>query len=167
MQLSSGDAEGLGWRKQTRREIFLAGMEQVVPWRQLLALNEPRYPTSGRRGRQPYALANMLRIHLSQQWYALSDPGMEEPLRDISSIRRFVLLSGLHRVQWISDPVELFDQVSLFFRDPLSSASIRVARQRVDASYALTISDPAGLASLLRERAIFQSLDYGRLSTAG
>ncbi|KGE52328.1 transposase [Xanthomonas axonopodis pv. vasculorum] len=28
MQLTFGDAEGLGKRKQTRREIFLAEMEQ-------------------------------------------------------------------------------------------------------------------------------------------
>jgi IS5 family transposase len=51
MQLPFGDAEGLGKRKQTRREIFLGEMEQVVPWKSLLALIEPHYPTSGRRGR--------------------------------------------------------------------------------------------------------------------
>ncbi|ATB58993.1 transposase [Xanthomonas citri] len=78
MQLTFGDAEGLGKRKQTRREIFLAEMEQVVPWQQLLGLIALHYPTSGRPGRQPYALATMLRIHLLQQWYALSDPAMEE-----------------------------------------------------------------------------------------
>lgn len=31
MQLAFGDAEGLGQRKRTRKEIFLAEMEQVVP----------------------------------------------------------------------------------------------------------------------------------------
>ncbi|OLI63127.1 transposase [Xanthomonas oryzae pv. oryzae] len=30
MQLTFGDAEGLGKRKQTRREIFLAEMERIV-----------------------------------------------------------------------------------------------------------------------------------------
>ncbi|MEA5188385.1 IS5/IS1182 family transposase, partial [Xanthomonas fragariae] len=62
MQLTFGDAEGLGKRKQTRCEIFLAEMEQVVPWRHLLGLIAPHYPVSGRPGRQPYALATMLRI---------------------------------------------------------------------------------------------------------
>jgi len=95
MQLTFGDAEGLGKRKQTRREIFLAEMEQVVPWKSLLALIEPHYPTSGRRGRPPYALPTMLRIHLLQQWYALSDPGMEEALHEIASMRLFARLSGL------------------------------------------------------------------------
>ncbi|OLI43471.1 transposase, partial [Xanthomonas oryzae pv. oryzae] len=61
MQLTFGDAEGLGKRKQTRREIFLAEMERIVPWKRLLALIEPHYPVSGRPGRQPYALARMLR----------------------------------------------------------------------------------------------------------
>ncbi|AMV01830.1 IS5 family transposase [Xanthomonas citri] len=95
MQLTFGDAEGLGKRKQTRREIFLAEMEQVVPWQQLLALIAPHYPVSGRPGRQPYALATMLRIHLLQQWYALSDPAMEEALHEIPTLRRCAQLGGL------------------------------------------------------------------------
>ena len=77
MQLSFGDAGHTGKRKKTRREIFLAEMEQVVPWSALLALIAPHYRMLGQRGRQPYPLATMLRIHFLQQWYALSDPGME------------------------------------------------------------------------------------------
>ena len=98
MQLTFGDAEGLGKRKQTRREILLAEMEQVVPWQQLLGLVAPHYPVSGRPGRQPYALATMLRIHLLQQWYALSDPAMEEALHEIPTLRRFAQLGGLDNV---------------------------------------------------------------------
>ncbi len=62
-------------------------MEQVVPWQQLLALIAPHYPVSGRPGR--------LRIHLLQQWYALSDPAMEEALHEIPTLRRFAQLGGL------------------------------------------------------------------------
>lgn len=51
MQLTFGDAEDVGLRKQTRRELFLAEMEQVVPWQALLALMEPHYPKLGRAGR--------------------------------------------------------------------------------------------------------------------
>ena len=40
-------------KKQTRRERFLAEMEAVVPWSALLAVIEPHYPTTGRRGRPP------------------------------------------------------------------------------------------------------------------
>ncbi|MEQ7487492.1 IS5 family transposase, partial [Xanthomonas campestris pv. campestris] len=53
---------------------------------------------SGRPGRQPYALATMLRIHLLQQWYALSDPAMEEALHEIPTLRRFAQLGGLDNV---------------------------------------------------------------------
>jgi IS5 family transposase len=36
-------------KKQTRREKFLAKMEDVVTWTRLPALNEPHYPKAGRR----------------------------------------------------------------------------------------------------------------------
>jgi IS5 family transposase len=75
--------------------VFLAEMDQVVPWKALLALIEPHYPKMGRPGRQPYALATMLRIHFLQQWYALSDPAMEEALVDTPVMRRFAQLGGL------------------------------------------------------------------------
>jgi IS5 family transposase len=79
-------------KKQTRRERFLLEMEAVVPWSELLAVIEPHYPKSGGRGRPPMTLATMLRIYFLQQWYALSDPAMEEALYEIESMRRF---SGL------------------------------------------------------------------------
>ena len=62
MQLSFGDAEQQGQRKRTRKEIFLAEMDQVVPWKDLLALIAPHYPKLGQPGRQPYPLETMLRI---------------------------------------------------------------------------------------------------------
>ena len=95
MQLTFGDAEDLGQRKRTRREVFLTEMDQVVPWKSLLALIEPHYPKLGRAGRQPYPMATMLRIHFLQQWYALSDPAMEEALHDTPVMRRFAQLGGL------------------------------------------------------------------------
>ncbi|QBG90401.1 IS5 family transposase [Xanthomonas oryzae] len=91
MQLTFGDAGDLGKRKQTRREIFLAELEQVVPWQQLRVLIAPHYPVSG----WPYALATMWRIHLLQRWYALSDPAMEEVLHEIATLRRAAQLGGL------------------------------------------------------------------------
>jgi len=91
-QLSFGDAEYAGKRKRTRREVFLAEMDQVVPWKSLLNLIEPLYPVAG-RGRHPYPLATMLRIHLMQNWFGLSDPAMEEALYEVASMRQFAGLS--------------------------------------------------------------------------
>ena len=91
-QISFSDAEYAGKRKKTRREVFLAEMEAVVPWKALLELIEPFYPNAG-RGRRPYPLASMLRVHLMQNWFALSDPAMEEALYEIASLRAFADLS--------------------------------------------------------------------------
>lgn len=52
-------------------------MEKVVPWPELVALVSPYLP-EGKRGRPPFPCETMLRIHFMQQWYALSDPAMEE-----------------------------------------------------------------------------------------
>jgi transposase, IS5 family len=64
MQLTFGDAEGQ--RKRTWRKTFLVEMEQVVPWKALLALIEPHYPKHDRPIRQPYRLATILRVRLAQ-----------------------------------------------------------------------------------------------------
>ena len=46
------------------------------------------YPLAG-KGRKPYPLSTMLRIHFLQHWYGYSDAGMEEALHDIPMLRRF------------------------------------------------------------------------------
>lgn len=84
--------EYAGKRKQTRRERFLAEMDQVVPWAGLLGLIEPFYPKAG-GGRRPYPLETMLRIHLLQNWFSLSDPAMEEALYEITPMRQFARLT--------------------------------------------------------------------------
>jgi IS5 family transposase len=66
-------------------------MSAVVPWSLLEALIEPHYPKVGPQGgRRPFALGVMVRIYCLQQWYNLSDPGAEEALYDIQSMRAFV-----------------------------------------------------------------------------
>jgi IS5 family transposase len=89
-QLGFGDYEQTTARKRTKRERFLAQMEAVVPWKALTDLIEPHYPKTGSKdGRPAYPLATMLRIHLMQQWYDLSDPAMEDALIEVPTMRRF------------------------------------------------------------------------------
>lgn len=75
-------------RKQTRREVFLAQMDAVVPWERFEQLILPYYPVAG-RGRRPYPLRAMLKIHFMQQWFGLSDPAMEEALWETPLLSRF------------------------------------------------------------------------------
>jgi transposase, IS5 family len=89
-QLGFGDYEQSRAKKRTKREKFLVGMEAVVPWKALIDLIEPHYPKTSRKGgRPPYPLETMLRIHLMQQWYDLSDPAMEDALLEVATMRRF------------------------------------------------------------------------------
>jgi transposase, IS5 family len=74
--------------RKSRRELFLDEMEQVVPWRELEALVEPHYPKAG-NGRRPVGLAIMLRTYFMQQWFNLSDPGVEEAFYESGTLRRF------------------------------------------------------------------------------
>jgi transposase, IS5 family len=83
---ASAAYEGKG--KVTRRERFLSEMDQVIPWGSILALIEPHYPKTG-NGTQPMPMQRMLRIYFMQQWFNLSDPGMEDSLYDSESMRRF------------------------------------------------------------------------------
>jgi len=87
MTLSASGFDQYG--KRTRRAAFLAEMERVVPWRELCALIEPFYPKPG-NGRRPIGLERMLRIYFLQQWFNLSDPGVEEALYDSLAMRSFV-----------------------------------------------------------------------------
>ena len=77
------------YTKKTKRALFLAEMEQVVPWGELCALIEPHYPKAG-NGRPPIGVERMLRIYFLQQWFNLSDPGVEEALYDSLVLRQFV-----------------------------------------------------------------------------
>src|SRR5947208_2740050 len=76
------------YTRKTRRAIFLEEMEQVVPWRELYALVAPHYPQPG-NGRPAVGLERMLRIYFLQQWFNLSDPGVEEALYDSVVMRQF------------------------------------------------------------------------------
>ena len=55
-------------KRRTRREIFLEKMEGLIPWQQLEDRIEPFYPKAG-RGRRPYPLGVMLRVHCVQLFY--------------------------------------------------------------------------------------------------
>lgn len=93
-QLSFSELEYLAKRKTTKKERFLAEMEQVVPFNRLESIIEPHYAKPGPKGgRPPKPLSNMLRVYLMQNWFGYSDPGMEEALYDIEALRRFADMS--------------------------------------------------------------------------
>jgi IS5 family transposase len=69
----------------------LERLERLIDWEQLGSLVSPlRNPGQGAPG---YPALVMLKALLLQQWYGLSDPGLEEALGDRLSFRRFVGLA--------------------------------------------------------------------------
>ena len=87
-QTFSSQAAFEKYGRKSRREMCLDEMELVVPWAELQALIEPHYAKAG-NGRRPVGLSIMLRIYFLQQWFNLSDPGVEEALYESSVLRRF------------------------------------------------------------------------------
>jgi IS5 family transposase len=79
--------------KRTRKREFLDQMNRVVPWVALVELVAPHAP-EGKKGRPPFAVETMLRIHFMQQWFTLSDPAMEESLHDVPLFREFAGLDN-------------------------------------------------------------------------
>src|ERR671932_701464 len=106
-QRSFAEAEYAGKKKQTRRDKFLAEMEQAVPW------------------------ARMLRVYFVQQWYGLSDEGLEDALYDSQALRRFAgielnrdpipdattVLHFRHWLEWHELTKGLFDEVSAMLEE--------------------------------------------------
>jgi IS5 family transposase len=91
-QMTFADAEYVGKRKQTRKELSLIEMDRVVPWKGLITLIEP-HCSNGDGGRPSYSLMAMLRVHLLQNWFGYSDPAMEEALYETTILRQFARLS--------------------------------------------------------------------------
>ena len=88
-QPTFSDLEYQAKERKTRREVFLERMDELVRWQSLEECLRPFYPKAG-KGRRPYPLAVMLRIHCVRLFYNLSDPGMEDLLYEAESVRRFV-----------------------------------------------------------------------------
>ena len=78
-------------KKKTRREEFLDTMDQMIPWKDWVALIEPYYP-SGKRGRPTRGIETMLRMYLMQNWFNLSDAAMEDTVYDSYAMRSFMHL---------------------------------------------------------------------------
>jgi transposase, IS5 family len=72
---------GMGRNARLER---IAGLIDWVPIERLVGKVRP-----GETGRPPYRPLSMVKALLLQQWYGLSDPGLEEALLDRVSFRRF------------------------------------------------------------------------------
>ena len=82
------------YRKTLRCEKFLNQMDQVVPWKKLCAIIKP-FHKRPKTGRKPIEIERKLRILCLQQWYNLSDPGVEDAIYDRNSFQKFLSIDIL------------------------------------------------------------------------
>jgi len=104
-QLTFAEAEYNIKKRKTRREKFLDRMEGLIPWVKFEQQLAKKY-SKGKVGRKPYPLSIMLRIHIMQLFYNLSDPAMEDSLYEIESMRRF---AGLRLSDSIPDETTMLN----------------------------------------------------------
>ena len=94
-QQSFGDLEYANRRQRTKREEFLDAMEMIVPWKHWIELIRPHY-YNNKRGRPPIGIETMLRMYLLQNWFQLSDIGIEDAIYDSYAMRRFMRIDFMH-----------------------------------------------------------------------
>jgi len=73
---------------RTRKKAFLEQIERIVPWSEWLGMIKPHY-YKGERGNKPYDLERMLRIHLIQNLYDLSDEKTSDEVQDSRAFSEF------------------------------------------------------------------------------
>ena len=88
-QQTFSDIEYSNRKKKTKKEEFLDAMDQIIPWEQWVNLIKDHYP-SGKRGRPPRGIETMLRMYLLQNWFNLSDVGVEDAIYDSYAMRSFM-----------------------------------------------------------------------------
>ena len=114
-QKGFGDLEAMG---RVPEGHFLKKVDGQINWRPFEKLLEPLYhPSLGRPSHPPLVMFKAL---LLQQWYGLSDPGLEEAICDRLSFQRFLGLS-------LKDPVP--DETRICrFRTMLAQADLGECR---------------------------------------
>jgi IS5 family transposase len=122
LSLADGLVEGAGRNRQLER------IAALVDWSSFQKLLGEVYAAPV--GRPSYGPLVLLRCLLLQQWYRLSDPGLEEALSDRLSFRRFVGLA-------LADPVPDHSTLSRFrselIRRGLSERLLAELNRQLDA----------------------------------
>ena len=76
-------------KKKLRCERFMDEMNAIIPWNKIIELIQP-YHDENELGRKKRDLLLKLKMYFLQQWYGLSDPGVEEAVYDRISFQKFL-----------------------------------------------------------------------------
>lgn len=76
-----------------RTQAFFDKCDRLIPWKELASSLKDLYGEHEEGGRPPWPVLLMVKCLMLQKWFGLSDPQLEEMLKDRLSFRRFVGLS--------------------------------------------------------------------------
>lgn len=82
---------------RTKKKEFLEQIERIVPWGEWVAMIKPHY-YKGERGNKPYELEKMLRLHVLQNLYDLSDEATSAEAIDSRAFSEFCGVDSSNQV---------------------------------------------------------------------
>ncbi len=82
---------------KTHKKEFLEQIDRIVPWKELIQLAEPCY-YKGEHGNKPFDLELMIRIHVLQNLYDLSDMGTRNEVIDSRAFSDFCGVESSNQV---------------------------------------------------------------------
>ena len=82
---------------RTKKKEFLEQIEKIVPWAEWIAMIKPHY-YKGERGNKPYELEKMLRLHVLQNLYDLSDEATSAEAIDSRAFSEFCGVDSSNQV---------------------------------------------------------------------
>ena len=123
------DIEYSNRRCKTKRESFLDSMNEIIPWSHWIELIKPYYYNK-RRGRRPIDIEIMLRMYLMQNWFNLSDEGLEEAIYDSYAMRRFLGINFID--DQVPDATTLLKFRHLLEQNHIGEKIFQDVRERLD-----------------------------------
>jgi IS5 family transposase len=120
--------------KKLRCERFLDEMNAIIPWESFLDEMAPHIERK-QTGRKRTDLLLLLKIHFLQQWYNLSDPGVEEAIYDRNSFQKFLGIDLL--AQTVPDETTILNFRHFMEEHDLQAAFFDIVKQLLEGKHLL------------------------------
>ena len=130
-QITFSDIEYGNRKRITKREEFLDIMEEIIPWDEWVEFVRPYYP-SGKRGRPVKDIETMLRMYLLQNWFNLSDEGIEDAVYDSYAFRKFMKIDFVN--EQVPDATTLLKFRHMIEKNHIGEAFFNAIKRVMDAT---------------------------------
>lgn len=151
-------ADGLVKQRAGRNE-WLDRIGEVLDWSAIEVLLRPIYGSD--EGHPSYPVLSLVKLLLLQQWYGLSDPGLEEAVDDRLSFRRF---AGLPLDEGVPDHSTIWRFRQELARHDLAEALFAEINRQLDARGLIVRKGTLIDATLLEASVKPPSVDEGTVS---